>query len=50
MQEFPRILMDLDTAINTDFEENSPYQEGVISEKYQRPDRPYFQEPLNWKV
>ena len=25
LQEFPRILMDLDTAINTDFEENSPY-------------------------
>ena len=28
-----------------DFEENSPYQEGVISEMYQTPDRSYFQEP-----
>ena len=28
-----------------DFKENSPYQEGVISETYQRTDRPYFQEP-----
>ena len=28
-----------------DIEENSPYQEGVISETYQRPDRSYFQEP-----
>ena len=28
-----------------DFEENSTYQEGVISEMYQRPDRSYFQEP-----
>ena len=30
--------MDLDTDINMDFEENSPYQEAVISEMYQRPD------------
>ena len=30
---------------NMDIEENSPYQEGVISETYQRPDRSYFQEP-----
>ena len=29
-----------------DFKENSPYQEGVISETYQRPNRSYFQEPL----
>ena len=36
--------MDLDTDINTDFKENFPYQEGVISEMYQRPDRSYFQE------
>ena len=28
-----------------DFKENSPYQDGVISEMYQRPDRSYFQEP-----
>ena len=27
-----------------DFEENSPYQEGAISETYQRPDKSYFQE------
>ena len=38
--------MDLDTDINTDFKENSPYQEGVISEMYQRPNTSYFQEPL----
>ena len=31
--------------MNMDFEENSPYQEGVISETYQRPDRSHFQEP-----
>ena len=28
-----------------DFNENSSYQEGVISEIYQRPDRSYFHEP-----
>ena len=37
--------MDLDTDINTDFEESSPYQEGIISESYQRPDRSYIREP-----
>ena len=31
--------------INTDSEENSPHQEGVISELYQRPDKSHFQEP-----
>ena len=30
---------------NTDFEENSPYQESLIPEIYQRPDELYFQEP-----
>ena len=30
--------LDLDLEINKDFEENSPYQEGIISEIYQRPD------------
>ena len=31
--------MELDIEINKDFEENSPYQEGMISEIYQRPNR-----------
>ena len=30
---------DINPEINIDFEENSPFQEGVISEIYQRPDR-----------
>ena len=34
---------------NIDFEENSPYQEGTISETYERPDRSYFQEPSELK-
>ena len=37
--------MDLDIDINTNVEENSPYQKGIISESYQRPDKSYFQEP-----
>ena len=45
LQEIPRKLTELDTDINKDFKENSPYQEAVISEIYQRPDRSYFQEP-----
>ena len=31
--------------INIDLEENSPFQEGVISEIYQRPNKLFFQEP-----
>ena len=38
-QEDRKINMDLDLEINKDFEENSPYQEGVISEIHQRPDK-----------
>ena len=37
--------MDLDLGINKDFEENSPYQEGIISEIYQRPDKSQLVEP-----
>ena len=31
--------------INLDFKENSPYQEGVISVTFQRPDKSFFQDP-----
>ena len=34
---------------NIDFEEHSPYQEGIISEIYERPDRSYFKEPSELK-
>ena len=30
--------------INFDSEENSPFQEGILSEAYQRPDKSFFQE------
>ena len=38
-------LENISSDINLDFEENSPFQEGVISETYQRPDKSFFQEP-----
>ena len=31
--------------INFDFEENSPFYEGVVSEAYQRLNKSFFQEP-----
>ena len=39
------INLDLDLEINKDFEENSPYQEGIITEIYQRPDKSQLVEP-----
>ena len=35
----------INADINLDFEENSPFQEGVISETFQRPDKTFFQGP-----
>ena len=37
--------MDNDLDRNVDIEENSPFQEGIISETYKRPDTSYVQEP-----
>ena len=33
------------TDPNIDFEENSPHQEGIISETYESPDKSYIGEP-----
>ena len=33
------------SSINLDIEENSPFQEGIISETIQRPDKMFFQKP-----
>ena len=38
-------IEDINPHINFDFEENSPFQEGVIFETFQRLDRSFFQEP-----
>ena len=37
--------MDLDLDISKDFEENSPYQEGIISEIFQRLDKSQLLQP-----
>ena len=39
IQDDRQIHLELNLEINKDFEENSPYQEGIISEIYQRPDK-----------
>ena len=31
--------------VNLEFEENSPFQEGIMSEMFQRPDKSFFQNP-----
>ena len=41
----PESLLDIDPELTNKFKDNSPFQEGVISEMYQRPDKSYFQEP-----
>ena len=38
-------IADITPNINFDFEENSPFQEGIMSETFQRPDKSFFQEP-----
>ena len=38
-------VQDISPNINFDFEENSPFEEGIMSETYQRPDKIFFQEP-----
>ena len=35
----------INSDINLDFEENSPFQEGIFSETFQRPDKSFFQDP-----
>ena len=42
-------LSDNDLDRNVDIEENSPFQEGIISEIYERPDTSYIQEPQELK-
>ena len=45
LKETRKDLLDLDMDRNINFEENSPYQEGIISKMYERLDQSYFKEP-----
>ena len=38
-------VKNINPNINFDFEENSPLQEGIMSEMFQRPNKSFFQEP-----
>ena len=42
-------LLETDLDRKVDIEENSPFQEGIISETYERPDKSYVQEPYELK-
>ena len=42
-------LLDNDSDRKVEIEENSPFQEGIISEIYERPDTSYVQEPQKMK-
>ena len=42
-------LLGNDLDRNVDIEKNSPFQEGIISEIYERPDTSYIQEPREIK-
>ena len=45
-----QLIKKQDTSdMKTDIEENSPFQENIISEIYERPDKSYFQEPIELK-
>ena len=45
IQNKKQIDMDLNLEINKDIEENSPYQEGIISEIYERPHKSELVDP-----
>ena len=42
-------LLETDLDMKVEIEENSPFQESIISETYERPDKSYVQEPYKLK-
>ena len=44
-QPITQNIQEINPKINFDFEEISPFQEGVMSETFQRPDKSFFQNP-----
>ena len=43
-------IQDISSNINFDFKENVSFQEGVMSETFQRLDKSFFQIPKNWET
>ena len=48
ISEIPGSLLDIDPELNTNFEENFSFQEGVMLEKCQRLDKSYLQNYKNF--
>ena len=44
-QPIKQNIQEINSKINFDFEENSPFQEGIMSETFQRLDKSFFQNP-----
>ena len=44
-QPIKQNIQEINPKINFDFEENSPFQKGIMSESFQRPDKSLFQNP-----
>ena len=44
-QPIKQNIQEINPNINLDFEENSPFQEGIMLETFQRPDKSFFQNP-----
>ena len=44
-QPIKQNIQEINPTINFDFEENLPFQEGVMSETFQRPDKSFFLKP-----
>ena len=44
-QPIKQNTQEINPKINFDFEENSPFQEGIMLETFQRPDKSFFQNP-----
>ena len=44
-QPIKQNIQEINSKINFDFEENSPFQEGIMLETFQRLDKSFFQNP-----
>ena len=44
-QPIKQTIQEINSKINFDLEENSPFQESIMSETFQRPDKSFFQNP-----
>ena len=50
LEQNPQNEQDISPSINFDFEENSSFQECIMSETFQRLDKTFFQNPKELKT